>query len=129
VAKVTPPPPVRKDTDPTAALWVTSIVGAAGLVTGTVLGFMVLAERSDYDAMPTAKTADRGERLALFADVSFGVGAMALITGAVLYLTDDSGSEPAPAAPAASAKLRGPSFAVAPVAGPRIAGLTARVRY
>jgi hypothetical protein len=130
VAKITPPPPVRKDTDPTAALWVTSIVGAAGLVTGTVLGFMVLAERSDYDAMPTEKTADRGERLALFADVSFGVGAMALITGAVLYLTDDSASEPAPAAtPAASAKLREPSFAVAPVAGPRIAGLTARVRY
>lgn len=130
VVKVTPPPPVRKDTDPTAALWVTSIVGAAGLVTGTVLGFMVLAERSDYDAMPTQKTADRGERLALFADVSFGVGAMALITGAVLYLTDDSGSEPAPAAaPAATAKLREPSFAVAPVAGPRIAGLTARVRY
>ena len=137
-----PPPPVHRDTDPTAALWVTSIVGAAGLVTGTVLGFMVLAERSDYDASPTEDSADRGERLALFADVSFGVGAMALITGAVLYLTDDSG-EPVPAtttttdsgtAPAlrggaSSARRSDPTFSLTPVAGPRVAGLTARVRY
>jgi tetratricopeptide (TPR) repeat protein len=82
---------------PTTALWITGAVGAAGLVTGTVLGFLVLAERSDFDAKPSAAVADRGERLALFADVAFGVGAMALITGAVLYVTsDDAGSEPAP---------------------------------
>ena len=72
----------------TAALWITGVVGAAGLVGGTVLGFMALAESSDFDADPTAASADRGERLALFADVAFGVGAMALITGIVLYVTD-----------------------------------------
>jgi hypothetical protein len=150
-----PPPAPPPDEDPTAALWVTSIVGAAGLVTGTVLGFMVLAERSDYDAMPTEEIADRGERLALFADVAFGVGAMALITGAVLYLTDDA-SEPAAPAKAeaarrgareraqrgAGARARasqstraphaaapGPALTVVPLAGPKGAGLTAQVRF
>jgi hypothetical protein len=137
VAPPPPPPPAPRDTDPTAALWVTSIVGAAGLVTGTVLGFMVLAERSDYDAKPTEASADRGERLALFADVAFGVGAMALITGAVLYLTDDS-SEPTPTETPTARRLRlrehaavraAPELTVVPLAGPKGAGLTARVRY
>ena len=143
VAKPTPPPPppppAPRDTDPTAALWVTSIVGAAGLVTGTVLGFMVLAERSDYDASPSEQTADRGERLALFADVAFGVGAMALITGAVLYLTDDS-DEPEPTTKAATSRLRlrarehaavrsGSDLTLVPLAGPKGAGFTAQVRF
>jgi hypothetical protein len=149
VAPVAPPPPPRRDADPTAALWVTSIVGAAGLVTGTVLGFMVLAERSDYDASPTEASADRGERLALFADVAFGVGAMALITGAVLYLTDDDSSEPAQQE-TTTARLRArtqgraqlrpgtrehtavraePVLTLVPSAGPKGAGLTARVQY
>jgi hypothetical protein len=123
-------------------------VGAAGLVTGTVLGFMVLAERSDFDASPSEASADRGERLALFADVAFGVGAMALITGAVLYLTDDS-SEPAEretttarlrARAPGQAQLRlrprehaaasaAPALMVIPQAGPKGAGVTARVSF
>jgi tetratricopeptide (TPR) repeat protein len=96
-----PPPPVSLKVEPAeahkpaTALWITSIVGAAGLVTGTVLGFMVLAERSDFDANPTDATAKRGERLALFTDVAFGVGAMALVTSAVLYFTADEAAQPA----------------------------------
>jgi hypothetical protein len=39
--------------------------------------------------MPTDARADRGERLALFSDVGFGVGAMSLITTAVLLFTHD----------------------------------------
>ena len=88
----------------------------------------VLAERSDYDANPTDESADRGERLALFADVAFGVGAMALITGAVLYLTDDSG-EPEPASAHATRRVRGNDVAFAPIVSPRVAGVSARVRY
>jgi len=44
---------------------------------------------------PQKKTADRGERLALFADVAFGVGAAAIVTGVVLWLTqgDDSDAQ------------------------------------
>ena len=124
-----PPPPLAdlklttEAQQPTTALWITSIVGAAGIVTGTVLGFMVLAERSDYDANPTKASADRGERLALFTDVAFGVGAMSLVTAAVLYLTADVVSaESAPDTASAP-------FQVAPSASLRGAGLSARGRF
>jgi tetratricopeptide (TPR) repeat protein len=117
-----PPPPPPPAQDPTAALWITSIVGATGLVTGTVLGFMVMSERSDFDANPTVESADRGERLALFADVAFGVGAMALITGAVLYLTKDDPADSA-ANPSEGA------WRVTPLASRDGGGLSAQVRY
>jgi tetratricopeptide (TPR) repeat protein len=117
-----PPPTDLKPTveagQPTTALWITSIVGAAGLVTGTVLGFMTLAERSDFDAHPTKASADRGERLALFTDVAFGVGAMAAVTAVVLYVSAND-PEPEPA----------PSISVEPAVSLNGAGLSARGRF
>ena len=79
------------------ALWVAGGIGVVGLSAGTVLGFLALSENSDFDADPTVESADRGERLALFADVAFGVAAMAAVTAAVLYLTAEE-PEPAPTA-------------------------------
>ena len=119
---------------PTTALWITGILGATGLVTGTVLGFMVLAERSDYDAHPTKATADRGERLALFTDVAFGVGTMALITSAVLYLTADEASDSgtAPALRGGASTPPAPQAArlhLLPVATAHGAALTASGRF
>jgi tetratricopeptide (TPR) repeat protein len=87
-APVGPPPPPPEPL-PTTALWVTGAIGAAGIISGTVLGILALDRQSDYDANPNEATADDGERLALFADVSFGVAAMAIITGAVMWLTAD----------------------------------------
>jgi tetratricopeptide (TPR) repeat protein len=108
---------------PTTALWITGVLGAAGIVTGTVLGFMVLAEQSDFDSDPTVESADRGERLALFTDVAFGVGAMALITGAVIYLTagesdDEAGTE-----------LDAARLQLTPTFSPESAGVVARTRF
>jgi tetratricopeptide (TPR) repeat protein len=93
---VTPPPaaPVAPVPPPTATLWLGGSIGAAGLIAGTVLGVLALKERSDFDANPTASGADRGERLALFADVGFGIGAMALVTTVVLLVTHDEPKEP-----------------------------------
>jgi tetratricopeptide (TPR) repeat protein len=130
VAKVAEPPPPELKTPtsagkPTTALWITGIVGAAGLVTGTVLGFMVLAERSDYDAHPTKASADRGERLALFTDVAFGVGAMALVTSAVLYLT--AGEPGAPTEPQQNADHA--RIQLLPAATAHGAGLSASGRF
>lgn len=88
---VAPDRPDEPVEDISAALWAAGIVGASGLVAGSVLGFMALSENSDFDTQPSEDSADRGERLALFADVAFGVGAMALVTGAVLYLTEGDG--------------------------------------
>ncbi|MFI5307655.1 MAG: PEGA domain-containing protein [Polyangiales bacterium] len=127
-----PAPATAPPKPSTTALWVTSIVGATGLVTGTVLGFMVLAERSHFDANPTDQTAKRGERLALFTDVSFGVGAMALVTAAVLYFTADQPSHPvsqpgdAAQAPHAEAS---PRLTLLPVASAREAGIAAMGRF
>lgn len=121
-----PPPPPPPPEPPTEALWITSIVGATGLITGTVLGFMALAERSDYDANPTADSADRGERLALFADVAFGVGAMGALTAIVLYVTSDD----APEAPAADGeKADEPAASITPVVGPTHIGVVTGGRF
>jgi hypothetical protein len=105
-------------------LWLTGVTGAVGLVTGTVLGFLVLTERSDFDAKPSAAVADRGERLALFADVAFGVGAMALITGAVLFLTSDD----ADASPAAERAQR-ERLQIVPAALAHGGGVSARMKF
>jgi tetratricopeptide (TPR) repeat protein len=122
-----PPPEV-----PTTALWVTGSIGAAGLIAGTVLGFLALKEHSDYDSNPSEAAANRGERLALFADVGFGVGAMAVATAAVLYLTHD---EVAASAPEASARKRvAPALAAGqlqfvPRLSANSASATARIRF
>lgn len=120
------PVPVAKTIEgpPTAALWITGVVGAAGIITGSVLGFLTLAEQSDFDTNPTADSADRGERLALFTDVAFGVGAMALITGAVIYFTSDDAPEPS-----AQEKAPGASIEFAPTASTRGAGILARGHF
>jgi hypothetical protein len=87
-----------------------------------VLGIMALSERSDYDKNPTEAGADRGERLALFADVGFGVGAMALVTTAVLLLTHDD-VKSADEAPS-TARLQ-----LIPSVTARGASATAKVRF
>lgn len=118
----TPPPPDLDDDEEetlSAGVWVAAGISGAALVGGTVLGFLALSEQSDYDMMPTEETADRGERLALFADVAFGAAAIAGITAIVLYLTD-SGTE---------AEDDTPDVAVAPAVGPTGGSVSARVQF
>jgi Ni,Fe-hydrogenase III small subunit len=117
-----PPPPPAPPEPPTEAIWITGVVGATGIIAGTVLGFMALSERSDYDANPTSGSADRGERLALFADVAFGVGAMGALTALVLYVTSDD-------APEASPGEGEPAASVTPVIGPTQIGVVAGGRF
>jgi tetratricopeptide (TPR) repeat protein len=99
---IAPAPPAEV---PTAALWVTGSIGAAGLIAGTVFGILALKEHSKFQDNPTAATADKGERYALFSDIGFGVGAMALITAAVLLLDRDE-TPPAPKSATAGAARR-----------------------
>lgn len=74
--------------DPSVGVWITAGIAAAGLVSGTVFGFLALSEQSNFDNMPTHETADRGEVFALVADISFGVAAAAAITAIVLYIVE-----------------------------------------
>lgn len=70
------------------SVWVAAGVSGASLVGGVVLGFLALDAQTDFDARPSAAAADRGERLAVYADVLFGVAAAAGLTGIVIYATE-----------------------------------------
>src|SRR5690606_4388952 len=74
-------------------VWVATGVAGAGLVTGVILGGFALKQKADFDVRPREATADKGERLALFADVGFGIAAAAGITALVLYFTRDKAEE------------------------------------
>lgn len=77
----------REDTTIRRAVISTGAISAAALVSGTVLGVLALRKERDYRNDPSAKTADQGERLALFADLSFGLAALSAITSFTLFMT------------------------------------------
>lgn len=69
------------------AVIATGSVAAAALVTGTILGFLAVEQEQRYREDPTKDTADRGERMALFADLSFGIAALSAVTSFTLFMT------------------------------------------
>jgi hypothetical protein len=77
----------KEDTTIRRAVIATGSVSAAALVTGTVLGFLALRQEQDYRDNPTKETANQGEQLALFADISFGLAALSAITSFTLFMT------------------------------------------
>lgn len=77
----------KEDTTIRRAVIATGSIAAGALVSGTVLGFLALQQEQDYRDNPTRETADKGERLALFADVSFGLAALSAITSFTLFMT------------------------------------------
>ena len=79
----------KKDEDTTIrrAVISTGAISAGALVSGAVLGGLALRKEREYQNDPDARTADRGERLALFADLSFGLAALTAITSFTLFIT------------------------------------------
>jgi len=65
----------------------TAAIASAALVTGAALGSAALQKERQYRDDPSASTADRGNRIALFADLSFGIAALSAITSLTLFLT------------------------------------------
>jgi hypothetical protein len=65
----------------------TGSIAAASLVTGTVLGVLALKKEQSYDSSPSTATADQGERIALFADLAFGITVLAAVTSFTLFMT------------------------------------------
>ena len=118
------PPPAQPQVDTSnesrskTAIWVATGVGAAGLVTGAILGGLALKSKGEFDDNPTEAQADKGERLALFADVGFGVAAAGAVTAIVLYVTQDE--KPAEQEQA---------FQVAPRVARNGAGLVGKLRF
>lgn len=111
---------------PRRAAGISAGVAAGTLVMGTVLGFMALTEQSDFDSRPSDAAADRGERLALFSDVMFGVAGIAAVTSIVLYVTDRRAARRAEEAAEedATARLR-----LVPLASRRGAGVGASLQF
>jgi tetratricopeptide (TPR) repeat protein len=118
-----PPPVVEAERSVSAGVWVMTAIGGAALVAGTVLGFLALSEQAEFDEMPSEDTATRGERFALFADVSFGLALAAGITAVVLYLTD-SASDAEDAAVVGEEQVRW-----SPVVTAQGGGIDAQVRF
>jgi tetratricopeptide (TPR) repeat protein len=110
--------------DPSAGVWATAGIAAAGLISGTVFGFLALSEQSNFDNAPSHDVADRGEAFALAADISFGVAAAAAITAIVLYIVErNSGGSESPTA------TSGVRFDVSPWADPNGGGMAAQLRF
>jgi len=100
-AKPKGPPPLPADAGSgqrTVGL-VVGGVGIAGLVGGAVLGIMTIQKRDDAAAHCAGSLCDAqgvqahddAKTLGLVSTIGFGVGAAALITGAVLYFTAPKG--------------------------------------
>jgi hypothetical protein len=77
----------RQDQTIRRAVISTGSIAAASLVAGAVLGGLALRQDKDYQTNPTKHAADRGARLALFADISFGLAALSAITSFTLFMT------------------------------------------
>ena len=77
----------EEDTTIRRAVIATGAVSAATLVAGTVLGVLAIRKEQDYNDNPSKQIADQGDRLALFADLSFGIAALSAITSFTLFMT------------------------------------------
>ncbi|WP_437958654.1 PEGA domain-containing protein [Sorangium sp. So ce119] len=120
------PPPPAAPVEPRSPVpaYVTLGLAGAGVVVGTIFGIQALSAKSDFDKDPTTKTADRVDRNALIADMSFAVALTFGVTGAVLLLSDDTSAETKTAA----SSMKKKAF-VAPFVSPTGGGAAARFTF
>ena len=111
-----------------AGVWTTLGIAGVAAITGTVLGVTALKKDGEYkdgleQSPPVTNEAlkKKGERMALFADVNFGIAAVAGVTALVLYLTSSQPDEASEQAPRA---LR-----VTPELSPHALGMQTSVRF
>lgn len=119
------PPPPAAPIEPRSPVpaYVTLGLAGAGVVVGTIFGIQALGAKSDFDDAPTTKTADKVDRFALIADMSFAVALTFGVTGAVLLLSDDSAQ-----AKAAASSVTKKAF-VTPFVSPTGGGAAARFTF
>jgi hypothetical protein len=85
VAPPPPPPPPRSN----VPAYVTLGLAGVGAVVGTIFGISALGSKSDFEKQPTTENADKTDRNALIADMSFAVALTFGVTGAVLLFGGD----------------------------------------
>jgi len=119
-----PPPPKPVEERSMVPAYVTLGIAGAGAIVGTIFGIQALGAKSDFNKTPTTELADDAERDALICDMAFGVAITLGVTGVVLLTSDD---EPAPAAKAAPAKAA--RLQLAPYAGKKSGGASAKLTF
>ena len=77
----------REDRTIRRAVIATGSIAAASLVTGAVLAGVSFRQDRERRSNPSQESADRSDRLALFANVSFGLAALSAITSFTLFMT------------------------------------------
>lgn len=107
-------------------VWTTLGIAGAAAITGTALGVGALKKDQQYKDSLADGTGDKsiktkGERMALFADVNFGIAAVAGVTALVLYLTSSQAADATEQAPRA--------LLVTPAMSPHALGMQTSVRF
>jgi hypothetical protein len=118
------PPPKPAEERSLVPAYVTLGIAGVGAIVGTIFGIQALGAKSDFNKTPTTELADDAERDALICDMAFGVAITLGVTGVVLLTSDD---EPAPAAKAAPAKAA--RLQLAPYAGKKSGGASAKLSF
>lgn len=77
----------REDQTIRRAVIATGSIAAASLVTGAVLAGVSFRQDRERRTNPSQEDAERSDRLALFANVSFGLAALSAITSFTLFMT------------------------------------------
>jgi hypothetical protein len=73
--------------------YVTLGLAGAGVIVGTTFGILALSAKSDFNKSPTSDNADKVDRNALVADMSYAVALTFGVTGAVLLLSSNDNAE------------------------------------
>lgn len=122
-SKEPPPKEPEKPAEPRSNVpaYVTLGLAGAGVVVGTIFGVMALGAKSDFDDNPTTDNADKVDRDALIADMSFAVALTFGVTGTVLLLSNGKSDD---AKPAAAARRTFVTPYVAPTGGGAAARFT-----
>jgi hypothetical protein len=94
-------PPPAPESKPKTAAYVLLGVGAAGLATGAVTGFMALSKKNDLDCpdkeCPPGKEQDNldsAKSLALVSTIGFGVGLAGAVVGTILLVSGGKSESP-----------------------------------
>jgi hypothetical protein len=115
-----PPPPPPRSMVPA---YVTLGLAGVGAVVGTIFGVSALGSKSEFEKNPTVENADKTDRNALIADMSFAVALTFGVTGAVLLF----GGDDKPAEQKTSLVIQKP--VVTPFVGPTGGGAVATFRF
>jgi hypothetical protein len=132
---MTPPPPPPEEAPPPpppprskVPAYVTLGLAGAGAIVGTIFGAQALSAKSEFESTPTTELADKADRNALIADMSYAVAITFGVTGAVLLFSKDTPEEPKAASTQTTKTAPRRAF-VTPYVGPTGGGAAAHFTF